>query len=331
MPPDIFVLAIGATVAAVAGIAVYLRTGTRTADRGAAARRAQAHRPGPLDVLVDLVDGSIGAYTLRQRLGRSTETRAERRAARARADALAAEAAGRWRLTPADGTTPAPPTHIVVAGTAASHAGRDRPEVQAHPLGPVAAGGPARQSADPIRRPAGVPFREGWLAIGGLALLLVAVIAIWPRQPGGVAAATGTPATSDGPTDDPAVSATPVGGSPSVLVSPMAPSPAPTGSASPGGDPTRSATPSPSPRATPAPTRTPSPTPRATLTPSPTATPTARPDPTPTATATPTPAGTATPTPEPTPTPSPEPTPTPEPEPTPSPTPDEDASATSPD
>jgi hypothetical protein len=318
MFPDLLVLAL--IVAAAVVVAVLIRQ--RTGERGVAGRsRAQAHRPSPLWLLVDVVDGSRAAYVLRERLGRPTVTLAERRAERARALALAAEEGARWRATASEPQSTTPPAHLVIAGTAASRSPRERPRIQAHPLtaAPVA----GRAPLVPLR---GSAMREGLFAAGALGVVLVAVILFWPRDASGVLSSSGTPDASTAP----AISATPTE---TATAAPTdAPSSEPPATAPPTAtpSPTPTATPTPTPRvtATPRPTRTPRPTPTPTPTPTATPAPTPTPTPTPTAAPTPTPTATAAPTPTPTSTATaaPTPTPTPTPEATPSPTPTPTAS-----
>ena len=195
MVPELLVFALIAVVAVVVAVTVYRRAGER--DAPAVRRAPQAHRPSPLGTLVDLIDGSIALYVIRERLGRSTVTRAERRAERARAEALAAEEAARWRLTPPDEPTAGPPTHLIVAGTAASRAPLERPRIQAHPTSEAIL--PAGHPLGRFRGPLG---GDGVLVVAGVAVLLVAMAALWPRAAGGVLSAIRDPGPVRGATGD---------------------------------------------------------------------------------------------------------------------------------
>ena len=301
--PVLVVIAVAATVVAVAAL-------RRTAERETGGRPAsQAHRPGVIASAVEVVDASIGAYLVRRMLGRSTTTRAEGRAERARVAMAADEEAA--RRAGVAGPSGVAPTRLIVAGTAASHPPQELRDRQAHPL-TVA---PPR----PVWRRGLVPPPTAAMAAAGLMALFVVAFAaaftLWPRPAGGVLSGTGTPAPT--PSADGLLPPTP-SGSPTTTVSTVQP----TASETPDPDPTATATATPAvaPTATLAATRTPRPTARPTNTPRPTA----RPTPTPTATAGPTPSPTPTPapTPEPTAAPTPEPTPVPTPPPTPEPTPD---------
>jgi len=284
---DLPVLALIAVAATAVAVAMLRRTAER--EGGSGARASHAHRPGILAGMTDIVDASIGMYLLRRMLGRPTTTRAESRAERARLTLAAADDDAR-RAADA-GPAVVAPTRLVVAGTAASHSARERPDRQAHPV--------AGAAVVPVWwRRSPVP-RGGMLAAAGLVAVLVAAIAIWPRPAGGVLSATGTPSppspSAGLPSDTPIPSD---GSSPSASVEP-------TGGVSSTTAPTDEATPTPTSTPTGAPTATPRPTARPTARPTSTPRPTATPTAAPTATVGPTP----TPTPEPTPTPTPEPTP----------------------
>jgi hypothetical protein len=300
MPTDLPVLALIAVAATAVAVAMLRRTVER--EGGSGLRASQAHRPGILAGMADIVDASIGMYLLRRTLGRPTTTRAESRAERASL-ALAAADEDPRRTTDA-GPAVVAPTRLVVAGTAASYSARDLPDRQAHPVAGTAVV-PAWRRRSPVPR-------EGLLAAAGLVAVLVAAIAIWPRPAGGVLSATGTPASLSPSAGQPSDTPTP-----SDLPSPSA-SVEPTAGVSSTTSPTVEATPTPTSTPPAAPTATPRPTARPTARPTTTPRPTAAPTPTPTTTVGPTPE----PTPEPTPAPTPEPTPVPTPEPTPVPTPD---------
>ena len=284
MPAEWLLFAVAGLIAALVAATVARRAGEH-ADRVAGRRRApQAHRRGVIDTFVELVDGSIAMYVIRDRLGRSTTTRAERRAEQGRTAALAR--AGAIRLEE-EGWPPdaLPPTHLVVAGAAASAGPVGRPGPRAHAIAAVGSA-VGRRSTVPV---------EMIGAVFGLVAVIVLVIAIWPTDTAGV------PGASAGPSSAP----------PSASASEPLPSPSATAAT----------TPVPTGSPSPSPTVSPTPTPEVTPTPRPTATPRRTPRPTPTPSPTPTP----TPTVEITPSPSPELTPTPSPEisPTPTPTPSE--------
>jgi hypothetical protein len=137
------------------------------ADRVAGRRPvANAARRGPVGALIDLVDQSVAAYSIRRRLGLSTRTRSERRADEARA-ALVARA-DEIRQMRTSGAPAIRPAHLVVAGRA---------------------GEPAR----PQRGSSTLPLELVAAAVG-LVLVVGLVVAIAPRGSGGVLSATGVPA-----------------------------------------------------------------------------------------------------------------------------------------
>jgi hypothetical protein len=154
------------------------RRAAEHADR-AAGRRPVAHaaRRGPVGALVDLVDQSVAAYSIRRRLGLSTRTRSERRADETRA-ALVARADEIRQMR--SGTPPVRPTHLVVAGRAG-------------------------QPTPPRRGSPTLPFELVAAAVG-LVLVVGLVVAITPQGgSGGVLSATGVPAPTapDRPTPTP--------------------------------------------------------------------------------------------------------------------------------
>jgi len=178
MPIDLPLVLLIAAVALLVAASVAQRAGAH-ADRTAGRRRvAHADRRGPLGAVVDLLDRSVAAYTIRRRLGLSTMTRTERRAANERAAAIArAEEIRRVRI---GAPPPAAPKRMIVAGT------------------PSARGGLA--AATPRRSTLSVELLAAAL---GLAVVVGIVIGIWPRERGGVASATGTPAVSAAPSPVP--------------------------------------------------------------------------------------------------------------------------------
>jgi hypothetical protein len=149
---------------------------------------AGATRRGYLGALLDLIDQSLAAYTVRQRLGLSTKTRSERRADAARA-ALVARADEIRRIR-SGGAAPIRPTNLVVAG----RAGRSE---EATPPGSRRRGSPT------------LPF-ELIAAAVGLVLVVGLVVALAPRaSSGGVLSATGGPASTAPANPTPTPSATP--------------------------------------------------------------------------------------------------------------------------
>jgi hypothetical protein len=177
-PPLILLIAI---VALLVASTVAQRAGAH-ADSVAGRRPIKgADRLGSVGAVVDMLDRSVAAYTIRKRLGRSTLTRAERRAADQRAAAVAqAEEIRRLRSGPPSAVAP---KRIVVAGTGA-------------------AAGTARIPGAP--RAARSTVSVELLAAGlGLAVVVAIVVGIWPRERGGVAGATGVPAVSTAPSPVP--------------------------------------------------------------------------------------------------------------------------------
>jgi hypothetical protein len=195
MPVDPRVILLIALVALLVAAIVARRAGEH-ADR-AAGRRPVAHvaRRGPLGAVVDLVDQSVAAYVLRQRLGLSTRTRAERRVDAARAAQIAHAEEIRQHRT--GGPPPAQPTHLVVAG----HAG---------PVGQTGHVGQTGQAVQalPMRRSSTLTYELVVAAIAFLAVVGI-VIAIAPGGTGTVLSATGMPGTSGDPRPTPTASPTP--------------------------------------------------------------------------------------------------------------------------
>jgi hypothetical protein len=175
MPIDLPVVLVIAAIALVVASTVAQRAGAH-ADRAAGRRRvAHADRRGPLGAVVDVLDQSVAAYTVRSRLGLSTMTRVERRAADQRAAAMAqADEIRRVRV--------GAPKRLVVAGSSGH---------------PASAGPPVRSTLSVELLAAGL----------GLAVVVGIVIGIWPRERGGVLSATGAPAVSAAPS--PAATPTP--------------------------------------------------------------------------------------------------------------------------
>jgi hypothetical protein len=162
------------------------RRAAEHADRVAGRRPvADESRRGPIGALVDLLDQSVAAYTVRRRLGLSTKTRSERRADEARA-ALVARADEIRRMR--TGAAPAArPTRLVVAGRADE---------------------PASQRSQ-HRGSTTLPL-ELLAAAVGLVLVVGLVVAIAPRgSSGGVLSATGVPASTPPTIPTPTPSPTP--------------------------------------------------------------------------------------------------------------------------
>lgn len=169
MPLDPPVILAIAVVALFVASSVAQRAGAHADERAGRTRSANADRRGPVGPVVDLVDRSVAAYTLRSRLGLSTLTREERRLAAERAAAVArADEIRHARSGPAPHLAP---NRLVVAGAAGT----------SHGLPGFA----------PPRSTLSV---ELLAAVLGLAVVVGVVIGIWPRQHGAVLSATGAPA-----------------------------------------------------------------------------------------------------------------------------------------
>ena len=179
MTVDLPIVLLMAFVAIVVAAMVAQRAGEH-ADR-VAGRRPMAHgrRRGPLAAVADLLDQSVAAYGLRDRLGLSTRTREQRRAQDAQAALVArAEEIRHHRM----GVAPARPTHLVVAGRAG---GQSRPGAVAQVLRERRAASGQRRSTLPLELVA---------AVFAFVVVVGVVVAIWPRgATGGVLRATGRP------------------------------------------------------------------------------------------------------------------------------------------
>jgi hypothetical protein len=188
MPVDPRVILLIALVALVVAAIVARRAGEH-ADRAAGRRQVvEVARRGPLGAVIDLVDQSVAAYVLRQRLGLSTRTRAERRVDAARAAQIAHAEEIRQHRT--GGPPPVQPTHLVVAGRAG----------QASQFRPVALALPHGRS----------PTLTYELVVAAIGFLVVVgiVIAIAPNGTGTVLSATGLPGVSADPRPAPTASPT---------------------------------------------------------------------------------------------------------------------------
>ena len=181
MPIDAPVILVIAVVALFVAASVAQRAGQVADSRAGRARIRHADRRGALGPLIDLVDRSVAAYSLRSRLGVSTLTREERRLADQRAAAVARAQEIRQART----------------GIAAPHLSPKR-LVVAGPIGPRAAA-----SLAPPRSTLSVELLAAGL---GLVVVIGVVVGIWPRERGGVLSATGipsvaTPSASPSPTE----------------------------------------------------------------------------------------------------------------------------------
>jgi hypothetical protein len=183
MPIDLPVIILIAIVALVVAATAAQRAGDH-ADLKAGRPIEAAHRFGPFGAVVDVLDQSVAAYLVRSRLGRSTLTRPEREVEDQRAAAVAyADEIRRQR-----GGVPEAhaPKRLVVAGSPAAH---------------------AAVAAAPMRSTLSVELLAAGL---GLAVVVLVVIGIWPREDGtgAVLSATGTPAPSAVSSPSPSVQVT---------------------------------------------------------------------------------------------------------------------------
>ncbi len=166
-PPVILAIAVAALFVA---SSVVQRTGAHADEKAGIPRVQEADRRGPVGAVVDLVDRSVAAYTLRSRLGLPTLTREERRMAHERAKAVAR--AEQIRLARTGSAAHLTPNRLVVAGATAR-----------------------RHGLPTYARPRSTLSVELLAAVLGLAVVVGVVIGIWPRPHGAVLSATGTPAT----------------------------------------------------------------------------------------------------------------------------------------
>jgi hypothetical protein len=177
MPIDAPVILAIAVVALFVAASVAQRAGEVADSRAGRARVRHADRRGALGPLIDLFDRSVAAYSLRSRLGVSTQTREERRVADQRAAAIARADEIRHART----------------GIAAPHLAPKR----------LVVAGPAGPGFAPPRSTLSVELLAAGL---GLAVVIGVVVGIWPRERGGVLSATGipaiaTPSASPSPTE----------------------------------------------------------------------------------------------------------------------------------
>lgn len=166
MPIELPVIIVVATVALVAAAVVAQRAAEHADLQAGRAPAPGGARRGPIGALLDLLDQSVAAYMIRSRMGLSTLTRPERQAEEQRASAIArADEIRRLRM----GAPPAhAPTRLVVAGSTAQVAAAPRSTLSVELLA----------------------------AALGLAVVILVVIGIWPRETGAVLSATGSPAPS---------------------------------------------------------------------------------------------------------------------------------------
>lgn len=164
-PPVILAIAVAALFIA---SSVAQRTGAHADEKAGVTRLEDADRRGPLGAVVDLVDRSVAAYTLRSRLGLSTLTREQRQLADRHAAVVAR--ADAMRLARGGPVAHLAPARLVVAGAPAStHVGAT------------------------VARSRSTLSVELLAALLSLAVVVGVVIGIWPRQQGAVLSATGTP------------------------------------------------------------------------------------------------------------------------------------------
>jgi hypothetical protein len=169
MPIELPVVLLIAVAAFVVASTVAQRAGTHADLKAGRPVDVEAERRGPLGAAADVVDRSVAAYLIRQRLGLSTLTRTERRAEAERAAAITRADEIRRMRTGAPAA--AAPKRLVVAGSATAHAA----------------------SVTPVRTTLSVELLAAGL---GLAVVILVVIGIWPRETGSVLSVTATPAPS---------------------------------------------------------------------------------------------------------------------------------------
>jgi hypothetical protein len=164
-PPVIFAIAVAALFVA---SSVAQRAGAHAAQKAGVKRLENADRRGPVGAVLDVIDRSVAAYTLRARLGLSTLTREERHLANQYAAVVAR--ADEIRLARGGPVANLAPTRLVVAGA------------------------PARSHGPTFATPRSTLSVELLAAVLSFAVVVGVVIGIWPRQHGAVLSATGTPA-----------------------------------------------------------------------------------------------------------------------------------------
>lgn len=207
MPTEWISVAIVAVVAFVVAATAGRRAGEHAERRAGRRVMVEARRRGPVGAVLDLVDESVAMYAVRRRLGRSTATRAERRAEDVRLAAIAqAEAIRRQRL----GLPPtASPTQLILSGS--THADRHDHAAPGPPEAPWP--NVAHGSLGTRGRSIEVAFGAGALrievvvaALALVAVLAIVIVAIWPRPDGGVLSATGAPSGVTSPASTPTLS-----------------------------------------------------------------------------------------------------------------------------
>ena len=279
-----------AAIAVVGLVGLSLTVG----DAPVARRRPNhAHRPGPFEGALDVIDRSIGMYLVRRLTGRPTTRPSDHIGPTTplTSDEVA------YRIGVADAPLP-PPRNVPAAPAPAGSAERAasaraaagatatakaaRTSAARRPV-PVAVVPPADRSplAPPVAPPAPAAprvrlVRDAGIALMGLAALGLVGILVWPKGPGGpptgshfaVVRASVTPRASAAAQTQ----ATPILEPPASL-DVLTPAPTPEPTPVPLVAATPRPTPKPTPRPTPKPTAAPTPKPTAAPTPKPTATP----------------------------------------------------------
>ena len=150
-------------------------------------RESQAHRRGPIGAVLDVIDASVGTYAIRRALGRSTLTRADRAAQRAREAAVAEAMAEEEVLRRISGEGPVPSPRPGSSWRAR------------RPLRPRRRTGTARRTrsgSKPVSLALLMRRRETAVALLALTTALVLAVTVWPGWDGAVLEATGSPGTT---------------------------------------------------------------------------------------------------------------------------------------
>jgi hypothetical protein len=109
MPTEWLVIVVVALIALLVAANVARRAADHGDPRPGVRSPRRAARRGPIGAAVDLIDASVAAYVVRDRLGRSTATRAERQAAAEKAALIERADEIRRLRTSAHGPGPTPP------------------------------------------------------------------------------------------------------------------------------------------------------------------------------------------------------------------------------
>lgn len=109
MPTEWLVIAVVALIALLVAANVARRAADHGDPRPGVRSPRRAARRGPIGAAVDLIDASVAAYVVRDRLGRSTATRAERQAAAEKAALIERADEIRRLRASAHGPGPTPP------------------------------------------------------------------------------------------------------------------------------------------------------------------------------------------------------------------------------